>query len=72
MPPWIIDVAIPSHRLAIEADGTYWHSLKTAQRRDARKDADLAARGWTVIRFAEAEIRQSAAHCIDKVMDHLS
>jgi very-short-patch-repair endonuclease len=72
MPPWLIDVAIPACRLAIEADGTYWHSLEPAKRRDARKDADLAARGWTVLRFSETEIRESAARCIDKVMEHLT
>lgn len=68
LPPWIIDIAFPTSRIGIEADGDYWHSLEAAQKRDVRKDADLAARGWLVLRFWEREIRESPAKCIDRVL----
>lgn len=68
LPPWIIDIALPANRIAIEADGEYWHSLPQSQKRDARKDADLSAKGWTVLRFWEHEIRESPARCVDRVL----
>lgn len=71
-PPWIVDIALPQPKIAIEADGDYWHSLAAAQQRDARKDAALTALGWTVFRFWEHEIRESPAKCIDKVVAYLA
>lgn len=47
---WSIDIAYPLLMVAVEVDGTYWHSLPAMQERDRRKDADLAARGWRVVR----------------------
>lgn len=52
--PWVVDFML-DNRLAIEADGTYWHSLRPGA--DKRKTDDLLSRGYTVWRFAEAEIR---------------
>jgi G:T-mismatch repair DNA endonuclease (very short patch repair protein) len=49
--PWSIDMALPDHRIAVELDGVYWHGLPEMVDRDRRKDADLAARGWTVVRI---------------------
>lgn len=49
-----IDFAVPQHKLAIEADGDYWHRITAA--RDARRDARLAAAGWTVVRLAECDV----------------
>jgi len=71
-PPWLIDIALLDAQVAIEADGSYWHSLPHAVERDIRRDADLAARGWLVLRFSEADIRESPSNCIDKVMEHFS
>lgn len=44
-------LALPDHRIAVELDGVYWHGLPEMVDRDRRKDADLAARGWTVVRI---------------------
>lgn len=48
---WSIDLAIPEDRHAIELDGIYWHSLPEMVAKDARKDAYLKAKGWTVTRI---------------------
>jgi very-short-patch-repair endonuclease/SOS response regulatory protein OraA/RecX len=45
---WIIDVAIPEHKLALEFDGTYWHQ---DIKKDKRRDKSLLSLGWKTIRF---------------------
>jgi very-short-patch-repair endonuclease len=52
---WSIDFAIPEHKIAIEADGNYWHTILAA--RDARRDASMHVAGWTVVRLAETEVK---------------
>lgn len=54
---WSIDFAIPKHRLAIEADGDYWHIL--AADRDAKRDATMIAAGWTVVRLPETDVNNA-------------
>jgi len=62
-----VDFALPARRIAIEADGAYWHSLPKQQRADARKDAYLTSAGWRVLRFSEARILLDAAACAAEV-----
>jgi len=69
---WVIDFAFPAHKLIVEADGIYWHSLPNVQAKDARKDADLTQRGWTILRFTGDDIRASACACVDKIVKHLT
>lgn len=45
------DFAWPEHRLAVETDGWATHGYRAAFERDRARDANLAARGWTVIRI---------------------
>jgi len=68
---WTIDFAFPDETLAIEADGRYWHESTEAKEKDARKDHDLQAQGWTVLRFGEYEIQTSPAACVDQIIKHL-
>jgi very-short-patch-repair endonuclease len=58
-----IDLALPERKIAIEADGAYWHRQPKQQRADVRKAAYLAAQGWTLLRFTEAEINTDARVC---------
>lgn len=44
--PWIADFACRQQRLIVELDGG-WHQAE----RDARRDADLIARGYRVLRI---------------------
>ncbi|ACG76635.1 conserved hypothetical protein [Phenylobacterium zucineum HLK1] len=55
--PYVLDFVCLRHRLALEADGPL-HDPE----RDARRDAWLAARGFRVIRFANAEITRDRVH----------
>jgi very-short-patch-repair endonuclease/endogenous inhibitor of DNA gyrase (YacG/DUF329 family) len=54
---WSIDFAIPKHKVAIEADGDYWHTILAT--RDARRDASMSAAGWTTVRFGESDVKRS-------------
>ena len=58
-----IDFAVPERRLAVEADGDYWHAQPKQIARDARKNAYLHSLGWRVIRFTETQIMADAAAC---------
>jgi very-short-patch-repair endonuclease/endogenous inhibitor of DNA gyrase (YacG/DUF329 family) len=55
---WSIDFAIPERKIAIEADGDYWHAILAD--RDARRDAAMNAAGWTVVRLAESDVNGAA------------
>lgn len=68
---WTIDFAFPNIKLAIEADGMYWHSDLPTQERDERKGSALRADGWTVIRFSGDTIRQSPNACIEKILEYI-
>lgn len=50
-----IDIAIPSLKLAIEVDGLS-HTKRREKARDAKKEQVLKERGWTLLRFWNAEI----------------
>lgn len=52
----VIDFALFRERIAIEVDGTRWHSSKEAKKRDRFKDYQLRREGWKVIRIKEEEI----------------
>ncbi|HKS88374.1 MAG TPA: endonuclease domain-containing protein [Stellaceae bacterium] len=53
--PYILDFYCPAANLAIEVDG-FAHDTDAVARRDERRDAWLAKRGVTVLRFAAADI----------------
>jgi very-short-patch-repair endonuclease len=55
---FVIDFAIyldttRINKIAIETDGTNWHSSSKAKKRDRFRDMILRKEGWTVIRFGE-------------------
>lgn len=52
-----VDAYIPTMNLAIEVDGTYWHSLKKAIKADARKDTFIESIGMNLLRIPENCIR---------------
>jgi len=53
---FVIDFVIPEKKIAIEVDGTHWHSSKEAKKRDRFKDYQLKREGWEVIRVKEEGI----------------
>jgi hypothetical protein len=50
------DLAWPSRRLIVEADGALVHSTPHAVYHDRRRQNELSARGWTVLRFTWADV----------------
>ena len=58
---WTVDFFWPSHALVLETDGDRYHDHPIARRRDRRKDAELRARGCTVVRVPEEAIADAPA-----------
>lgn len=51
-------------KIAVECDGHYWHDRKPEQAaRDKARDRELAAQGWTVLRFTGSEINSDPHAC---------
>lgn len=64
--PYRADLAIPSIKLAIEADGAAYHKDKG---RDNQRDAYFSERGWKVIRFTGSQIYKDADRCAEQVVE---
>lgn len=69
---WTVDAVFDCVMLAIEFDGEYWHSIPQAIERDARKDAELASKGYKVLRIPERLHINSPELCIQMVFDALA
>lgn len=63
---WFADIALPAQRIAVEVDGEPWHG-RLANGRDARRDSDLAAQGWTVVRVPRPEADADPAAVAERV-----
>lgn len=50
---WTVDFFFPSHGLAVEFDGEYWHSLPRVIEKDARKTKALAKSRVRLVRVPE-------------------
>jgi very-short-patch-repair endonuclease len=64
-----IDLVPKNTKIAIFADGDYWHNLPKAIIRDKRHNQELQKQGWTVLRFWEHEINQNLDFCIDEILE---
>jgi very-short-patch-repair endonuclease len=69
---FIIDIAFPDNKLAIELDGNYWHSLNKNRQRDHMKDNILTKEGWKIIRISEDEIKNHIEYCVDFILYELN
>ena len=49
------------HRLIVETDGWRAHGTRTAFERDRRRDADLLAAGWRVLRISYERLKREPA-----------
>lgn len=54
---YFIDFALKDEKIAIEADGDYWHSLEKVKKRDIKRDKELSDLGWKIIRIKGSVIR---------------
>jgi hypothetical protein len=57
-----LDIAIPSHQICIEFDGSYWHRRKES--RDRAKNNTLNELGWRPIRLREEPLPCFDSSCI--------
>ena len=66
-----LDLAIEQgkHKLDVECDGFAFHQDSS---RDDIRDQNLAAAGWTVLRFSGRQIQRDPQQCARKVADQLS
>jgi len=69
--PVLIDLAFPSIKLAIEADGTMWHGTPEQKQRDQSRDAKLNNLGWIVIRFSESDIKNGIGKVLDRIISEI-
>ena len=54
--PYEVDFLWPDHHLIVETDGAATHATPQAFEADRRRDAELAARGYRVLRFTWRQI----------------
>ena len=59
VPPYIADFAWPDQRVVVETDGWRFHGHRLAFEDDRARDADLAARGWIVVRITWRQLQSS-------------
>jgi very-short-patch-repair endonuclease len=53
---YVLDIAFPAQRLAVEIDGRAFHSDARAFQRDRHRQNDLVGAGWTVLRFTWSDL----------------
>lgn len=66
-----VDACWPQARLIVELDGWAFHRGKRAFQRDRERDAGLAAKGWTVVRFTHSDVAGRPAWVADTVRELL-
>jgi very-short-patch-repair endonuclease len=64
--PYIVDFACPTHRLAVEVDGSQYADAEHLDR-DAARSAYLKSSGWTILRFWNDDVIRD----IDNVCQHI-
>jgi very-short-patch-repair endonuclease len=56
-----VDLLWPERQLVVELDGFAFHVSPIAFERDPRRDADLQARGFRVLRFTWRQVTREPA-----------
>lgn len=65
-PIMIVDLALPSIKMAVECDGNS-HGTRKAKARDAKKEALLTSIGWKLLRFKNQEILNSREYVLKEI-----
>lgn len=69
---FVIDIAFPHQRLAIEVDGYRYHSSPYAFQSDRSRQNALAGAGWTVLRFTWSDLVDDGAAVIGAIVTLLA
>lgn len=65
--PWVVDVAFPGARIAVEVDGWAWHAGADRFQADRTKGNALVAAGWVLLRFTWHDLRDRPDHVVRDV-----
>lgn len=68
--PFIVDFLCVEKKLVIEIDGAS-HAEPGAVDRDARREQFLVGKGFTVLRFGNAQTIESVEWVLNEIRDHL-
>ena len=55
--PFRVDFADPVRKVIVELDGRRWHEAEVDRVRDRRRDMELRAAGWRVIRITWLDMK---------------
>ena len=61
------DLAFPDQKIAIFADGDYWHNREKQKQRDQQVNEKLQEQGWLVLRYWEHEIKANPIAVVDEI-----
>ena len=64
---WLIDLAFPDARIAIEVDSWAWHTDVDRFRNDRRKGNALVRAGWTVLRFTWHDLTTRPTYVVAEI-----
>ena len=67
---YIVDFYIPQAKIAIEVDGI-GHTTKEKAEADAKRDADLAELGITVLRYRNIDVNKNFAAVAQSIMESI-
>jgi len=74
--PYFIDLAITigGRKLAVEADGAYWHASLSGERleSDIVRDKNLRRMGWEIIRFWVHDLKYDLKKCVETIIEKIS
>ena len=72
----IPDIVFKDKKLAVFADGDYWHSKEfnggKTWSRDRKQEEVLVNNGWSYLRFWEHEINYDVVKCVDEIIGELN
>lgn len=69
---YVVDVAFPDQRLAIEVDGWAFHSDQATFQRDRTRQNRLSLNGWTVLRFTWLDLTEHPQRVIAEIRSAIS
>lgn len=61
----------PVRALIVEVDGHEYHSTKYQRERDSKRDREIIAEGYEIMRFTGSEIFKDAKACVQEVINYL-
>ncbi|MFB2555189.1 endonuclease domain-containing protein [Herbiconiux liangxiaofengii] len=67
IPPYRADLVLPG-RLVVEVDGREFHDTASSFESDRRRDAELARRGYRVLRLSYAQVLYDWPTCLAAVL----